>query len=69
MLQTEVYEEITDGRCPVANNLHAVQAFLDYLVMKQVLNSTLTTCPGHICSIYNDYSRWKRYVCFHRNLM
>ena len=38
MLQTEAYQEIAYGRCPLADNLRAVQAFLAYLVMKNVLS-------------------------------
>ena len=37
MTKTEAYEEITDGRCPLANNRRSVQTFLDYLVSKNVL--------------------------------
>ncbi|CAF4053490.1 unnamed protein product, partial [Adineta steineri] len=32
MLKTEAYEEIKNGRCPLADNLHAVQTLFDYLV-------------------------------------
>ena len=47
MLQTEAYQEVADGRCPLADNLRAVQAFLDYLVMKNVLskNQRSQLCP------------------------
>ncbi|CAF1377319.1 unnamed protein product [Adineta steineri] len=31
MLKTEAYEEIKNGRCPLADNLHAVQTLFDYL--------------------------------------
>jgi hypothetical protein len=37
MLKTEAYEEIENGRCPLADSLHAVQTLLDYFVMKNVL--------------------------------
>ncbi|CAF1153797.1 unnamed protein product [Rotaria sordida] len=37
MLKTQAYEEITDGRCPLADNLRAVQTLLDYLVSKNGL--------------------------------
>ncbi|CAF2189948.1 unnamed protein product [Rotaria magnacalcarata] len=37
MLKTKAYEEITNGRCPLADNLHAVQTLLNYLVTKRVL--------------------------------
>jgi hypothetical protein len=37
MLKTQAYEEITSGRCPLADNLHAVQALLNYLMTKNVL--------------------------------
>ena len=38
MLKTQAYEEITNGHCPLADNLRAVQALLDYLLTKNVLN-------------------------------
>ena len=38
MLKTQAYEEITSGRCPLADNLRAVQILLDYLMNKNVLN-------------------------------
>ena len=38
MLKTEADEEITNGRCPLANNFLAVQTLLDYLVTKNALN-------------------------------
>ncbi|CAF1413942.1 unnamed protein product [Rotaria sordida] len=31
MLKTEAYKEITNGRCPLADNLHSVNTLLDYL--------------------------------------
>ncbi|CAF4639698.1 unnamed protein product, partial [Rotaria sp. Silwood2] len=37
MLKTEAYQEITNGRCPVVYNLHAVQTLLDYLETRHVL--------------------------------
>lgn len=37
MIKTEAYEEIQDGRCPLADNLRAVQTLLDYLVSKNAL--------------------------------
>ena len=37
MIKTNAYQEITDGRCPLAENLRAVQTLLKYLVMKRVL--------------------------------
>ena len=37
MLKTEAYEEIKNGRCPLSDNLYAVQTLLDYLVMKKAL--------------------------------
>ena len=37
MLKTKAYEEITNGRCPLADNLRAVQTLLDYLVAKNAL--------------------------------
>ena len=37
MLKTEAYEEISNGRCPLADNLRALQTLLDYLVTKNVL--------------------------------
>ncbi|CAF1056727.1 unnamed protein product [Adineta steineri] len=37
MLKTEAYEEIKNGRCPLADNLYAIQTVLDYLVMKKAL--------------------------------
>ena len=37
MLKTEAYEEITNGRCPLANNSKSVQTLLDYLLMKHAL--------------------------------
>jgi len=37
MLKTKAYEEITHGRCPLADNLRAVQTLLDYLVAKNAL--------------------------------
>ena len=37
MLKTEAYEEITNGRCPLADNLHSVNTLLDYLVTKHAL--------------------------------
>jgi hypothetical protein len=38
MLKTKAYEAITNGCCPLANILSAVQALLDYLVTKNALN-------------------------------
>lgn len=37
MLKTQAYEEITNGRCPLADNLHSVQILLDYLMNKNVI--------------------------------
>jgi hypothetical protein len=37
MLKTKAYEEITKGRCPIANISSAVQTLLDYLVTKNAL--------------------------------
>ena len=37
MLKTQAYEEIIDGRCPLTDNLHAVQILLNYLLDKNVL--------------------------------
>jgi hypothetical protein len=37
MSKTEAYEEIRDGRCPLADNLQAVRTLLGYLLTKQVL--------------------------------
>ena len=40
MSRTEAYEEISDGRCPLADNLRAVQTLLDYLLLKRVLTKS-----------------------------
>ena len=40
MSRTEAYEEISDGRCPLADNLRAVQALLDYLLLKRALTKS-----------------------------
>jgi len=37
MLKTSAYEQITSGHCPLADNLSAVQALLDFLVKKNAL--------------------------------
>jgi len=37
MLKTEAYEEITNGRCPLADNINAVKTLLNYLVTKKAL--------------------------------
>ena len=37
MLKTEAYQEIESGRCPLADNLRAVQTLLDYFVEKKTL--------------------------------
>jgi len=37
MLKTSAYEQITSGRCPLANNLSAVQELLNFLLKKGVL--------------------------------
>lgn len=37
MTKTQAYEEIIDGRCPLADNLRAVQVLLEYLVSKNAL--------------------------------
>ena len=37
MSRTEAYEEISDGRCPLADNLRAAQTLLDYLLLKRAL--------------------------------
>jgi hypothetical protein len=37
MLKTQAYEEITNGRCPLADNLCAVQTLLDSFINKNVL--------------------------------
>ncbi|CAF3623305.1 unnamed protein product [Rotaria sordida] len=37
MLKTQAYVEVTNGRCPLADNLHAVQTLLDYLMAKNVI--------------------------------
>ena len=37
MSRTEAYEEISDGRCPLVDNLPAVQTLLDYLLLKRSL--------------------------------
>ena len=47
MLKTEAYEEITDGRCPLADNINAVKSLLNYLVTKKALIEKQATrlCP------------------------
>ena len=40
MLKTEAYEEITNGRCPLADNLNSVKTLLNYLVTKKALIKT-----------------------------
>jgi hypothetical protein len=37
MLKTEAYQEITNGRCPLADNLLSVQTLLEFLVTKNAL--------------------------------
>ena len=37
MEETEAYEQIIDQRCPLADNLRAVQTLLDFLVDRKVL--------------------------------
>ena len=37
MMKTQAYEEMTSGRCPLADNLRAVQGLLAYLMTKNVL--------------------------------
>jgi hypothetical protein len=37
MVKTEAYEEIANGRCPLADNLSAVKTLLKYLVTKKAL--------------------------------
>ncbi|CAF3073813.1 unnamed protein product, partial [Rotaria sp. Silwood2] len=37
MLETETYQEIIDGCCPLANNLHAVQTILTHLLTQKAL--------------------------------
>ena len=37
MLKTSAYEQITSGRCPLADNLSAVQTLLQFLFNKKVL--------------------------------
>ena len=37
MNKTEAYEEITNGRCPLADNLRAIQNLLDYLFNKKAI--------------------------------
>ncbi|CAF3112818.1 unnamed protein product [Rotaria sp. Silwood2] len=37
MLRTEAYEEITNGRCPLADNSSAVQSLLNFLIAKKGL--------------------------------
>ncbi|CAF3892197.1 unnamed protein product [Rotaria sp. Silwood1] len=37
MLKTDAYQEIPDGHCPLADNLHAVKTLLDYLLGKHAL--------------------------------
>lgn len=37
MMKTEAYEEITNGRSPLADNYRTVQTLLDYLVSKNAL--------------------------------
>ncbi|CAF1666606.1 unnamed protein product [Didymodactylos carnosus] len=37
MDKTEAYKEITDGRCPLADSLRAVQTLLDYLVKQKTI--------------------------------
>jgi hypothetical protein len=39
MLKTETYEEISNGRCPLADNLHSLQTLLAYLVTKLALTT------------------------------
>jgi hypothetical protein len=41
MLKTNAYEAITNGRCPLADSLTAVQTFLDYFVIKKALSKQL----------------------------
>ncbi|CAF2063658.1 unnamed protein product [Rotaria magnacalcarata] len=38
MSKTEAYQEITDGRCPLADNLTAVQTLLNYLIKTNALS-------------------------------
>lgn len=40
MLKTSVYEQITSGRCPLADNLSAVKTLLDFLHKKGVLTKS-----------------------------
>ena len=42
MSKTKVYEEITDDRCPLADNLHGVKNLLKYFVTTDVL--TIQRC-------------------------
>ena len=37
MAKNEAYEEILDGRCPLADNTNSVQTLLDYFVTKNAL--------------------------------
>jgi hypothetical protein len=37
MSRTAAYEEISDGCCPLADNLRAMQTLLDYLLLKHAL--------------------------------
>ena len=40
MDKTGAYQEITDGHCPLANNLRAVQTLLDYLVKQKAITKS-----------------------------
>jgi hypothetical protein len=37
MTTTAAYREIQDGRCPLADHLHAVRTLLDYLLSRKVI--------------------------------
>ena len=37
MTTTAAYQEIRDGRCPLADHLHAVRTLLDYLVSRKAI--------------------------------
>ena len=48
MLKTNAYQKITDGRCPLADNFHAVQKLIDDIVKTKGLTEKQAKklCPA-----------------------
>ena len=65
MTDTEAYQELTSGRCPLADNYHAVRSLLQELLKRKAINRDqhkmmfpkFDTLELHIYISYLKYTR------------